>query len=418
MSRSRESARRAIIEAAWRLVDRRGVVQLVAGVSVRDIAEEIGISPSTVSYHFGSQEGLAWAMIDSLVEERDLEPLRVLTEMLGSDSIGLDASELVRLAAQGDWDELVRPESAVFERRLMRTLAATGSSADGDRIAARLRDGVWREYLGPFTALIDAVCVSQQLRFVEPFTSLEVARIATATIERLLHQYMIDPESIRPDLAADAMVAFFSAVLKPDHARLGIDELEASMRSLSRPDEVDPELLEWRRHVAAAAAPLFDRPANQVSLTDVAAASETSVRMVADRFRSSNEVAAVSVHRYMKELRAAVERRLDQDIEVALTDYLCEIARLARIDPIVWGALGLERQRAVFESGPGIHVDVPLDLAVQAALRAIGVNGTDGERTDLSRLVVDTVLSYSLTRPAVAPHVVAALALRLVNVPS
>lgn len=142
MAKSKDAAKAAIVEAAWRVVDRQGVVQLLAGVSLRDIAEEIDISASTISYHFDGQEGLAWAMIESLVDARDLEPLRALTEVVHAEPGTIDPSELVRAAAQADWDELSRPESSTFERRLMRVLAATGSDADGERITARLRDGV------------------------------------------------------------------------------------------------------------------------------------------------------------------------------------------------------------------------------------------------------------------------------------
>jgi hypothetical protein len=43
----------------------------------------------------------------------------------------------------------------------------------------------------------------------------------------------------------------------------------------------------------------------------------------------------------------------------------------------------------------------------------MGSGLSEGERTDISRLVVDTVLSYALTRPGAAPAAVAELALRL-----
>ncbi len=407
-------AKAAIVEAAWGLVDRRGVVQLLGDVSLRDIADELGISASTITYHFGGKEGLAWAMVESLVDARDLEPLRVLTDVLSSGAGSIDASELVRVAAVANWAELARPESSTFERRLMRVLAATGSSADGERIAARLRDGVWNEYLDPFTDLLDAVCRTQRRRFVEPFTSREVARIVMATAERLLQQWLLDPDGVRPDLLPDAMVAFFSAVMRPDSTRLSIEELESSMRVLEPQDGADPDLVTWRRRVAAAAAPLFTGPAVDVSLTEVAAAADVSVTEVAERFRGPTEVAAVSVYRFMPDLRAAVERRLDVDVRLALVDYLCEVARLARIEPPAWGALGLERQRAVYSIGPDVHHDVPLDLTIAAGLAALDNTVPEPDRADLSRLVVDTVISYSLTRPNVAPHSVAALALRLV----
>jgi AcrR family transcriptional regulator len=41
--RRSEDARASIVAAAWRLADRRDVSQLLAGVSFRDIARELGI---------------------------------------------------------------------------------------------------------------------------------------------------------------------------------------------------------------------------------------------------------------------------------------------------------------------------------------------------------------------------------------
>jgi AcrR family transcriptional regulator len=404
-----EDARASIVAAAWRLADRRDVSQLLAGVSFRDIARELGISASTVSYHFAGPSDLAWAMLDSLEDDIDLEPLRVLTEVLRAEEVPSDVASLVRQATQADWEVLATEESAAFERRLMRALAATGGHADGRGIADRLRDRIWCRYISSLTELIDVICERSGRHFAEPVTSQEMARMSTAMVERLLHQWMVDPEGVRNDLAADGMVAIYSALLRPNHQRVHVDELEASMR---RRDEADPELaerLQWIRDVD-----LVTLPPLEVSLTEIAEVAGVSVRLVGERFRSPVEVAAVSTYRHLPAISAAFDRRVEIDVELGLVDALCELVRLARAEPSTWGALAIERPRSAFRgSADGVHLAVPLDAVVETSVEAMGLGLGELERIDLSRLVVDTVLSYSLTRPGAAPATVAELALRL-----
>jgi len=409
-----EDARASIVAAAWRLADQRDVSQVLAGVSFRDVARELGISASTISYHFSGPSDLAWAMLDALVDDIDLEPLRVLTEVLRAEDVPSDVASLVRVAAQADWEVLATEESAAFERRLMRALAATGGHEDGEAIAVRLRDQIWGRYISALTELIDVICERSGRHFAEPVTPREMARMSTAMVERLLHQWMVDPDGVRDDLAADGMVALYSALMRPNHQRVHVDELEASMR---RRDQVDPEVaerLQWMREVAVAAAGLFTRPPLEVSLTEIADAAGVSVRLVGERFRSPVEVAAVSTYRHLPPLRAAFDRRVELDVELGLVDALCELVRLVRAEPNSWGALAIERPRSAFRGeADGIHLAVPLDTVVDTSVRAMGLGLSESDRADLSRLVVDTVLSYSLTRPTVAPAAVTELALRL-----
>jgi len=418
MPQANSDARAEIVAAAWRLADRRGVAQVLAGVSFRDIAKELEISASTISYHFAGPGDLAWAMVDALVDDIDLEPLRALTEVLVADEADeavADVASLVRAAVQADWDVLATEESAAFERRLMRTLAATGDHPDAERVAELLRDRVWGHYLSALTGMIEAICVRSARRFVEPMEPLEMARLSTAMLERLLHQWMIDPGGIRSDLAADGMVALYSALLRPDHQRIHVEELEAAMREREQSDPALAERLQWQREVAVAAAPLFTRRPAEVSMTEIAAAAGVPVRDVDTGFTSTFEVAAVSTHRHVAELQAAFDRRADVDVEIGLVDYLCELVRLSRSEPNTWGALALERPRAAFRGEvDGIHQAVPLDAVPAASLEAMGTGLGESEREDLSRLVVDTVINYSLTRRAVPPAEVVALVLRLV----
>ena len=53
-TRKGEAARDRILAAAWDEIDDLGVEQLLAGVSIRDVAARAGVAPSSVTYHFGT----------------------------------------------------------------------------------------------------------------------------------------------------------------------------------------------------------------------------------------------------------------------------------------------------------------------------------------------------------------------------
>ena len=413
MSRKGEESREQIVATAWAMVDELGVEQLLAGVSMRNIADRMGLSPSTVSYHFAGPEDLARGMIESMVTSIDLSPLEALVEILGDVEGEFELVDLVRASTQADWDALTAGPSVDFERRLMRVLAATGSHAAGAEIADVLRDRIWGRYLPPFTALIDAVCERFDRHFAEPFTSRDMARSMTAMVERLFHQWIVDPDGVRPDLAADAVVAMVSALMLPNHHEVHISELDVAFVDAGAPS-ADREDLDRLRAIAVAAHELFGVPLGDVSLTQIARASDTDPRTLVELFGTVPRVASVSFVRWIPALRAALGRRHGGDAEVGLADYLCELVRVARADRFVASALAVERGDLDRVRRDEIRALVPLERSVLGSLETTRPTLSDAERCDLSTLLVDTTLAYALSRPATAPHGVADLVLRLV----
>jgi AcrR family transcriptional regulator len=61
----RHSAREVIVDAAWRLVEREGL----AGLSLRELAKEAGISTPTVYAYFDSKHGIYDAMFERAATE-------------------------------------------------------------------------------------------------------------------------------------------------------------------------------------------------------------------------------------------------------------------------------------------------------------------------------------------------------------
>ena len=413
MSRKGEESREQIVATAWEMVDELGVEQLLAGVSMRNIADRMGLSPSTVSYHFAGPEDLARGMIESMIASIDLTPLEALVEIMGTIDSDMELVDMVRTSTQADLDALTAGRSVDFERLHMRVLAATGSHEAGAELAATLRDRIWGRYLPPFTALIDAVCDRFDRHFAEPFTSLDMARSMTAMVERLFHQWIVDPDGVRPDLAADAVVAMASALMLPNHHEVHISELDVAFVDPGAPSP-DPDDVDRRRVIAVAAHGLFSVPLGDVTLTQIARASDSDPRSLVELFGSVSRVAAVSFVRWMPELRATLERRRGGDAQVGLADYLCELVRAARSDPFVAAALVAERGDLDRVRRDDIRALVPIERGVLSSLETVRPGLSDGERCDLATLLADTTLAYALSRPTTAPHRVAELVLRLV----
>ena len=63
--KGKQAVRQALISSATNLLARRGI----AGVSVRDIAQEANVNHGLVHRHFGSKKGLVTAVISHLAEE-------------------------------------------------------------------------------------------------------------------------------------------------------------------------------------------------------------------------------------------------------------------------------------------------------------------------------------------------------------
>ncbi|MFZ4518234.1 MAG: TetR/AcrR family transcriptional regulator, partial [Microthrixaceae bacterium] len=370
-SRRGRDPRERIIEAAWAAVDEAGPEQLLGGVSLRDVAKRLGVSPSTVTYHFSGPAELGRAMADALFStEWQLPHDRAAAALLADLPFG----EAVRAAAQANWDELTEEWSVVYERRLMRLFAATGDHEGGREATARLRDIYFALVEEANVVLFDEVLERHGRRWIEPFTSGEVARVASAVLEQLLQQWIVDPDSVRPDLGVDAVVAMISGLtVDGDHHR-GVEEVQASLDAGSGSDPGDGdgagELagVPAARAAAAAAAALFIHGVAGVTLTDVAHACGRPVAELTARFGTPDRVAAVAFARHLDDVEEAGTRRRAEDPVLGLLDLLCELVRRARVDPGCARALLCER--IVGCSGEDLRTLVPLDRIVEHSVRA------------------------------------------------
>jgi len=227
-SRQGRDPRKRIVDAAWDAVGEAGAEQLLGGVSLRDVAKRLGVSPSTVTYHFSGPAELGRAMAEALFVDGWQLPHDRAAEVFAEDA---PFGEAVRAAAQANWEELTAGWSQVHERRLMRLFAATGGHPAGLEAATRLADGYFAVAAELNAVLLDEVLARHGRRWVEPFTSTEAARLAGGLLERLLQQWMVDPDAVRPDLGVDAVVAMVSGLTVSADRHLGVEELQAFLDS-------------------------------------------------------------------------------------------------------------------------------------------------------------------------------------------
>jgi AcrR family transcriptional regulator len=413
-TRKGEAARARIIEAAWDAVDDRGVEHVLAGVTLRQVAERAGVSPSSVTYHFDSLEALADAMVSWLFDQLSDFPVDVVEQTVLAQSNGLAGA--IRGACALNWQRLTSPDQVRFMRRLMRLLAGTGSAVDGARQAELIRTQYWGRFLPEVEELYDRILSRLGLQWREPFDATALARAGAGW---WVQQWMVDP-SVRPETYADVFVALVSAATVPaDHAG-EIAELELALPQIFDDvgaNDAEPVDLDELHALAARTAPLFDAGYEEVTMTDLARAIGLPVREVSERFGSVRRVAALAFARHLPAVEEAAARRAHVDPLVGLADLLCELARCAQADRQCARALLGERIKAQMEA-PRVKRpdDIRAQVAFGPALFRSAAEVSDlspNELYDVVALVVDTVLTRSITRPETSPAAVADTALQL-----
>lgn len=402
------ATRRRILDAAWDLSDARGAEALLAGVTLRQVADSVDMAPSAVAYHFPTMRELGVAMVEHLADSMSPLPVAAVDALL-DEHAGDGLSSAVRAAAAANWQILTTDEEVVFERRLMRSYSAAAHSAEVASSLARIQAG----WVADLALIYRRTGERLALAPVEPFDLGEVALAVASMADGLLHHWMCDPERVRHDLMADVVTALTSAVVVPAEQRVELGELSAVH---SAPlDHVDvAELAELARLAADEA--VFADGLDQLTITDVARSLGRPVQHIAEQYGTVHRMAALSFLRHCPQIATAAARRGDMGAQVSLTDAVYELARCAQQDRHCAIALLHERHHAALDRSPH-HIDprraVPLDEVIEQPLRQLDRAAAD-RTAEIAPLVVDTVLSQSASRPKAPVSSVTELALRLV----
>lgn len=400
-----EATRRRIAEAAWTLSERKGVEALLGGVTLRELAAEAGLSPSAVTYHFPTMSDVGVAMLETLEEDDSALPIELVDELLRTaQNDGLAAA--THAAAMVNWFGLTTPGQVSLERRILRAIAV--ASVDGS--VRPIVNAVLERWTESLCTIYERTLEASDRQLVEPFTLVEVTETIESMAGGLLHLWMIDPDRIRPDLAADMIVGLLSVVTSPTQSPTALAEISATLdpdRFLV--DDTEPA-------IAERAAPLFVDGFQSVTLTQIAAHLEVELDELTSWAGSGRRVAALSFARHVPRIREAIERRPSAGAEVVLADAVYELARVVVSDPHCALALLQERQSAAADPtgvGSDVRVLVPLDQVLgEPVHELISVPGEAAANGHVD-LMVDTVLGIGATRPRTPPAEITSVAMRL-----
>ena len=199
----RREARDELLAAALRVFARRGYRD--AGVD--EIAAEAGYSKGALYWHFSSKD----ALLVALVEERIDTPMRELVELLESAPPDRDMSlEAAREFAR----QLKDDREAVLVDREYWSLAIRDPEL---RVAYVKRQA---ELRGALAAALEA-----RARHLgtpaSPMPADEVARIVMSIIGGLAVDELIEPDSVRPELLADALALIYAGLVARARDRVG-----------------------------------------------------------------------------------------------------------------------------------------------------------------------------------------------------
>jgi AcrR family transcriptional regulator len=406
------ATRRKIVETAWALSDARGAEAMLAGVTLREIAAAADMTPSAVTYHFPTLQSLGLAMVEHLTDpETTTIPVEMVGELLDRwAEHGMVAA--ARMAAQVNWELLTSEPEVLFEQRFTRCYAVAATSPE---VRQMMRQMV-AAWIAELTEIYERTADRLQLSIVEPLELSEMAQAVAAMAEGLLHNWMCDPDSVRPELLADMVEALSSSLLVPSTRSVALAEVSSGLpmtTSTAAPDDGDAA-------AAAAVASLFAEGVAEVTLTEVARAMGCGPEEVAERFGSVDGVAALSFVRHVGRVAEAVDRRQEVTAAVRLTDGVYELTRCVQGDPHCAIALLQERQRSAIlpaTSSPGRAVGASMSFATALLppLRAL-VDRPDADLAELAELIVDTSLGHGATHPRTPPGAITDVVLRLVPV--
>lgn len=414
MAEKGSATRRRILDAAWEVSDSRAADVVLAGISVRDVARAAGTSPSAVTYHFPTMRDLAIAMVDRLVETTSLAPLELVDLLL--DSVERDGPlAMVRAAAEGNWDALNTPEEITYERRLARCYAATTADPDGEEVRRRL-DRLTTSWIEDIAAVYGRTAERAGIQLVEPFEMTHLARALAGLSEGLLYHSMASPGTVPRSLVGDVVVALLSATVVPAPSPVALDERAVTLSGARAPAGDSTTAADLAD--AGSVAGLFVSGWEDVTLTQAGRGLGCSASEVANRFGTVRRLAAISFHRHLGAVDAAVDRRPGAGAAVNLADGVQELARAAVRDPHCALALAHERQSAQLappteDPGHDVRALVPLGAALARPLGEL-VPGPPSRVTDVADLVTDTVLTYGATHTRRPLSSISEMALRLV----
>lgn len=404
--------RAELLEAAWRLVDRMSLVDLLEGLTPARVAAEAGRTTGAFHYHFPTTEALVEAMVDHLLDHRPTTELEVLEAVLREEDAGVD---LIRAAAEADWAIHAEPNvrAASLREALVENRASLTVFPDGSDLRSKLDEG-WRRFLTSMVPLYDRFLEATDRSMVPPLDTARLARVLSALTDGLYRQSILQPTEVDDELYASLISMLATALTTPASRRASLEDVELELRR-SIPVPAGADRLQ---EIAIAVADLFEVGVPAVTFSQIGQCAGISAREVAEMFGTVRRVAAVSFAEFLPDLVRSANRHRRTDPSRALCDVLCDIARGAQRRPTT--ALSLLRERAEANlglpepTGIDIRFVVPIALCVMTPLAEVpGVRWEDVPATSAN--LIDVCLLLGSTRPNLSPAEIAASAVGMLG---
>ena len=401
-----------LVEAAWRLVDRMSLIEMLSGLTPTAVAREAGKTTGAMHHHFGSTEDLVRAMVEFLIANQPMAELEALVEALGPATESPFA-DMLRTAALVDWEVLETDEMLqhMVREQLIENRATQTRFVDGTELREIVAEELFRRPIEDLTAIYDVFLESVDRTIVPPLDMMSFARVLSGLTQVLHLHALLQPGEVDGELFAAIVAALVSTFTTPSGRPSSLVDLELGLLGSLDVNGRGGDRLHAVAHVAAT---LFDDGVSDVTLSQIASRTEVPARELAEMFGTVRRVAAVGFSDCLPEVIASANRHRDSDPKRALADVLCDIARAARARPHLALALLEERIDAASSPGPStldIRLLVPLAFAVLTPLGDLHIERQN--LPDLAALLIDTVLLLGATRVNVAPASVAEMAIRL-----
>jgi AcrR family transcriptional regulator len=413
-----ERTRGDLLDAAWRIVDRMSLVELLAGLTAQAVASEAGMTTGAFRHHFANGEQLVRAMVDHHMDRGD----RLVREQLSAQvAAGLHFhAASVRAVAVEVWgSETSEAEAIHRRRRAILSHTSETSFASGERLGDLILDRFWRPYLDASIPLVDRALDVIGRTTIPPFCNEDIVRLLRAVLDGLVAQSLLEPGRIDSHFYADALTGVLVTLTAPTGRDQSLADLEGSLTAPG--DRAQAGDVDSVRKLAVSALDQFDRTLDDVTFSQIAAATDTRVDLLFHWYGTVRRMAAVAFADVLPRLERSSTRYLATDPMRALADTLCDVARMAQQHPHVAAALVFERSEQAV-AGPehrdwvGTSADVTFAVPIaDGVARVLGrVPLPDGlDVIGLAADMVDLTLLYAGTRLSWAPADVAGRAISL-----
>ncbi len=326
--------REALLEAAVLLLDGTTLADVTARAGVRAVAEQAGVSPSTVSHHFstrGTRSATNGALAETLIEQT-LDRRLAITDstrrkvadlaLAAATSNTAPGMEVLAQIAASNIEDWTQPQARVMLTARYLAYAAAGADPRARRILAardaRLRDRLVLPYQTLFGLLGRA--------WIEGWDEERFAVVTSALADGFIMRHRFDPSLAPPALYGEVVVHLLDAVSIEQPI---VDQpLRRHLAPLPRTSTLDPHK---RDAIVNGAVQLYNEAGwSAITVASVAAAAGVNRATVNAHFRNRIGLSAPIFASFLPTLDAAIRADTAPSAITILRNHLERLAAIAQ----------------------------------------------------------------------------------------